>query len=192
MGKKKVVIKNKEINNTKTIPKIITKKKYIYFTKFNVFLILLIIFILYNHYKIEIKKKVEEVAPNIKKPWSRSTKVGLELKNKGYRKKHPIVIIPGSFLLRLIFFIGCVTTKLELWKGKNCTEGLFRDKWWGTSYNLIKGGYEMIKELLTDRFCWLEHMQLNRTTGLDPSGIKLRALEGLGGIDYLVPGKLNL
>ena len=35
--------------------------------------------------------------------------------------------------------------------------------------------------------CWVEHMQLDQTTGLDPEGVMLRAAEGLGAVDYLLP-----
>ncbi len=34
----------------------------------------------------------------------------------------------------------------------------------------------------------MEHMALNSTDGLDPEGIRLRASEGLLGVDYFFPG----
>ena len=40
----------------------------------------------------------------------------------------------------------------------------------------------------TDRACWMQHMRLDRETGLDPSGIKLRAVTGLEAVDWFVPG----
>jgi hypothetical protein len=38
------------------------------------------------------------------------------------------------------------------------------------------------------RQCWVEHMRLNRTTGGDPDGIKLRPAQGLEAVDYIMPG----
>ena len=34
--------------------------------------------------------------------------------------------------------------------------------------------------------CWLEHMSLNETTGLDPDGIKLRVDPSLHSADYVL------
>ena len=41
--------------------------------------------------------------------------------------------------------------------------------------------------IAADTSCWLDHLQLNQTTGLDLPGVKLRASEGLTAIDYLLP-----
>ena len=41
--------------------------------------------------------------------------------------------------------------------------------------------------ILSDARCWVEHMQLNQSTGLDPEGVELRAAEGLPAVDFLVP-----
>lgn len=46
----------------------------------------------------------------------------------------------------------------------------------------------MTQSFMGDKACWLEHMALNSTTGLDPEGVKLRASEGLFGVDYFFPG----
>ena len=46
----------------------------------------------------------------------------------------------------------------------------------------------MIEGILLKAKCWLEHMSLNLTTGLDPEGIKLRSVRGLAGSDYILPG----
>lgn len=46
----------------------------------------------------------------------------------------------------------------------------------------------MAQWLLTDVNCWLEHLALDPDTGLDPPGIKLRAVTGLSGLDYFVQG----
>lgn len=36
--------------------------------------------------------------------------------------------------------------------------------------------------------CWLEHMSLDNETGLDPPGIRVRAVPGLAAADYFAPG----
>ena len=36
--------------------------------------------------------------------------------------------------------------------------------------------------------CWLDHLMLNMTTGMDPDGLKLRAAQGLEAADYVVGG----
>jgi phospholipid:diacylglycerol acyltransferase len=44
----------------------------------------------------------------------------------------------------------------------------------------------MIQNFLADRNCWLQHLKLNATTGLDPEGVKLRAASGFEAADYLI------
>lgn len=36
--------------------------------------------------------------------------------------------------------------------------------------------------------CWLEHLSLDHETGLDPPGIRVRAVPGLVAADYSAPG----
>lgn len=36
--------------------------------------------------------------------------------------------------------------------------------------------------------CWLEHLSLHNETGLDPPGIRVRAVPGLVAADYFAPG----
>ncbi|KAK4741899.1 hypothetical protein SAY87_025487 [Trapa incisa] len=71
-----------------------------------------------------------------------------------------------------------VTGSLELWEGKPCTEGLFRKRLWG-------GGFT---EIFKRPLCWLEHLSLDNETGLDPPGIRVRAVPGLVAADYYSPG----
>ena len=52
----------------------------------------------------------------------------------------------------------------------------------------IWGSISMTRTFMADKACWLEHMALNASTGLDPEGVKLRASEGLLGVDYFFPG----
>jgi phospholipid:diacylglycerol acyltransferase len=46
----------------------------------------------------------------------------------------------------------------------------------------------MARAYFTDRACWMAHMRLDPDTGLDPVGIKLRAVTGLEAVDWFVPG----
>ena len=52
----------------------------------------------------------------------------------------------------------------------------------------IWGSLSMTQSFMGDKQCWMEHMALNSTDGLDPEGIRLRASEGLLGVDYFFPG----
>lgn len=40
---------------------------------------------------------------------------------------------------------------------------------------------------MADKDCWLQLMSLDPVTGLDPEGTRLRAHEGLDGVDFFVP-----
>eukprot|EP00899_Mesostigma_viride_P014063 jgi/Mesvir1/22658/Mv14092-RA.1 len=84
-------------------------------------------------------------------------------------RKHPVVFVPGI-----------ITSGLELWEGKECAKNSFRKHMWGGSI-----GSFMLK-LLVDTNCWKEHIMLDPETGLDPPGIKVRPISGLGAADYFV------
>ncbi|KAF6146779.1 hypothetical protein GIB67_007493 [Kingdonia uniflora] len=92
---------------------------------------------------------------------------GIKLKKEGLTALHPVVLVPGI-----------VTGGLELWEGRPCTEGLFRKRLWG-------GGFS---EIFKRPLCWLEHISLDNETGLDPPGIRVRAVPGLVAADYFTPG----
>ncbi|CAH9072767.1 unnamed protein product [Cuscuta europaea] len=92
---------------------------------------------------------------------------GALLKRDGLTAFHPVVLVPGI-----------VTGGLELWEGRPCAEDLFRKRLWGGTFA------EMFKRPL----CWLEHMCLDNETGLDPPGIRVRAIQGLVAADYFAPG----
>ncbi|EPZ34601.1 Lecithin:cholesterol/phospholipid:diacylglycerol acyltransferase-like protein [Rozella allomycis CSF55] len=94
---------------------------------------------------------------------------GKSLNALGASAKFPVFIIPGI-----------TSSGLELWKGQECAEPYFRKRLWGTT--------SMIRLILTDKQCWLNHMKLNITDGLDPADIKLRAAQGLEAADFLIPG----
>lgn len=92
---------------------------------------------------------------------------GEKLRKEGLRAQHPVVFVPGI-----------VTGGLELWEGHQCAEGLFRKRLWGGTFG------EVYKRPL----CWVEHMSLDNETGLDPCGIRVRAVAGLVAADYFAPG----
>ncbi|XP_065866789.1 putative phospholipid:diacylglycerol acyltransferase 2 isoform X2 [Euphorbia lathyris] len=92
---------------------------------------------------------------------------GVRLKREGLMAQHPVVLVPGI-----------ITGGLELWEGKPCAHGLFRQRLWGGTFT------EMFKRPL----CWLDHLSLDNETGLDPPGIRVRAVPGLVAADYFAPG----
>eukprot|EP00930_Biecheleria_cincta_P098887 TRINITY_DN90541_c0_g1_i1.p1 TRINITY_DN90541_c0_g1~~TRINITY_DN90541_c0_g1_i1.p1 ORF type:complete len:657 (-),score=63.95 TRINITY_DN90541_c0_g1_i1:15-1985(-) len=85
------------------------------------------------------------------------------------RKRHPVVIVPG--------IISC---GLEVWKSKPCLGKFFRRRLWG--------GTDMAGAAISNASCWLEHLALNLTSGLDPDHVRVRAAHGLQAADYFVPG----
>ncbi|KZV42615.1 phospholipid:diacylglycerol acyltransferase 2 [Dorcoceras hygrometricum] len=92
---------------------------------------------------------------------------GERLRRSGTTALHPVVLVPGI-----------VTGGLELWEGRPCSDGLFRKRLWGGSFT----------EVFKRPMCWLEHLSLNNETGLDPPGIRVRAVPGLVEADYFAPG----
>ena len=95
---------------------------------------------------------------------------------QGARPHHPVILIPGF-----------VTSSLELWSGPPCAAPYFRSRFWG--------GVSMTQRVLTQRDCWLQVMALDGETGVDPPPAgnatlptRLRAVEGLAGVDYFMPG----
>ncbi|GAB2263074.1 hypothetical protein Droror1_Dr00004071 [Drosera rotundifolia] len=92
---------------------------------------------------------------------------GERLRGEGVRALHPVVLVPGI-----------VTGGLELWEGRPCAQGLFRKRLWGGSF----------AEIFKRPRCWLEHLSLDNETGLDPPGIRVRAVPGLVAADYFAPG----
>ncbi|XP_015873505.3 putative phospholipid:diacylglycerol acyltransferase 2 [Ziziphus jujuba] len=92
---------------------------------------------------------------------------GARLRREGLAALHPVVLVPGI-----------VTGGLELWEGRSCADGLFRKRLWGGSFT----------EIFKRPLCWLEHLSLDNETGLDPPGIRVRAVPGLVAADYFAPG----
>ena len=46
----------------------------------------------------------------------------------------------------------------------------------------------MLRTLLMDKECWIEHLRLDILTGRDPEGIRMRAAQGLEAADFILPG----
>ncbi|KAF2300666.1 hypothetical protein GH714_015064 [Hevea brasiliensis] len=113
---------------------------------------------------------------------------GTRLKREGLTAQHPVVLVPGF-----------ITGGLELWEGKPCAEGLFRKRLWGGSFSemlkseivfhfrlniIFDGNYINFLMLAT----LLDHLILHNETGLDPPGVRVRAVQGLAAADYFAPG----
>ncbi|KAJ1808440.1 phospholipid:diacylglycerol acyltransferase, partial [Coemansia sp. RSA 2598] len=90
-------------------------------------------------------------------------------KEEGLKKKHNVILVPGI-----------ISSGLESWSTADCSRPYFRQRLWGTS--------TMFKAILLDKECWVKHMMLDKKTGLDPPGIKLRAAKGLDAADYFITG----
>ena len=62
---------------------------------------------------------------------------------------------------------GVISTGLESWGpplGDCPSIGHFRKRLWGSFY--------MLRTMVLDKTCWLRHIMLDTTTGLDPPNIK--------------------
>ena len=94
---------------------------------------------------------------------------GRTMRRKGATAKYPIILIPGV-----------ISTGLEVWQGRACAEPYFRQRLWGT--------LTMLRMMILDKECWLEHMRLDEQTGGDPEGIRVRAAQGLEAADFMFPG----
>ncbi|KAH0543296.1 hypothetical protein FGG08_002359 [Glutinoglossum americanum] len=98
-----------------------------------------------------------------------SFSVGLHLYSQGFRAHHPVVMIPGV-----------ISTGLESWGTENKSRLYFRKRLWGS--------WTMMRALVMDRESWKRHIVLDKHTGLDPPGIKLRAAQGFDAADFFVTG----
>ncbi|KAJ2724491.1 phospholipid:diacylglycerol acyltransferase [Coemansia sp. Benny D115] len=88
---------------------------------------------------------------------------------EGLERRHNVILVPGI-----------ISSGLESWSTASCSRPYFRQRLWGTS--------TMFKAILLDKECWVQHMMLDKKTGLDPPGIKLRAAKGLDAADYFITG----
>ncbi|CAF1626719.1 unnamed protein product, partial [Didymodactylos carnosus] len=92
-----------------------------------------------------------------------------EIMAKYRRPSMPVIIVPGI-----------ISTALEMWNGKKCTKGRFRQRFWTS--------IQMVTTFGSDHLCWLEHLSLNITNWEDPIAIKLRPVLGMSAADYVFPG----
>ncbi|KAL3475011.1 Lecithin:cholesterol acyltransferase-domain-containing protein [Aspergillus californicus] len=95
--------------------------------------------------------------------------VGLLLQEQGVEAKHPIVMIPGV-----------ISTGLESWGTDAASRMYFRRRLWGS--------WSMMRALVMDKAEWKNHIMLDKKTGLDPPGIKLRAAQGFDATDFFITG----
>ena len=100
---------------------------------------------------------------------SEGTRPGVEAREEGIRRHFPVILIPGI-----------ISTALEVWEGEPCAASHFRQRLWGSSL--------MLRSILLDTRCWIRHMTLDSSTGMDPPGIKLRSSSGLEAADYIIGG----
>ena len=83
-----------------------------------------------------------------------------------------------------VFIPGYITSGLEVWESLPCAKAKFRERIWGTA--------SMVKLLITDAKCWVQHMLLAPVNDgkavhyTDPAGVRIRAATGLGAADYLI------
>ncbi|KAJ5648306.1 hypothetical protein N7490_004678 [Penicillium lividum] len=95
--------------------------------------------------------------------------IGLHLQAQGVQAKHPVVMIPGV-----------ISTGLESWGTGDSSRQYFRRRLWGS--------WSMMRALVMDKAEWKNHVMLDRETGLDPPGIKLRAAQGFDATDFFITG----
>ena len=118
---------------------------------------------------LQLQQLLDFTPANTSKIYGNIDRPGLELAAQGFTPKHPVIMIPGI-----------VTTGLELWQGEPCAKKYFRQRMWGTM--------TMVQNMLLNTRCWLQHMALNGSTGLDPHGIKLRSAQGFEAADFVLGG----
>ncbi|KAL4873385.1 hypothetical protein BDV12DRAFT_159889 [Aspergillus spectabilis] len=95
--------------------------------------------------------------------------VGLHLRAQGIEAKHPIIMVPGV-----------ISTGLESWGTSPTSLTYFRRRLWGS--------WSMMRALVMDKAEWKNHIMLDKVTGLDPPGIKLRAAQGFDATDFFITG----
>ncbi|KAJ9297789.1 hypothetical protein DTO271G3_4010 [Paecilomyces variotii] len=98
-----------------------------------------------------------------------SFSVGLQLQAQGIRAKHPVIMVPGV-----------ISTGLESWGTNDESRQYFRKRLWGS--------WSMMRALVMDKAGWKNHIMLDKETGLDPPGIKLRAAQGFDATDFFITG----
>ncbi|EXJ84933.1 phospholipid:diacylglycerol acyltransferase [Capronia epimyces CBS 606.96] len=95
--------------------------------------------------------------------------VGLHLQSQGISAQHPVIMVPGV-----------ISTGLESWSTGEKSRQYFRKRLWGS--------WSMMRALVLDQPLWKKHIMLDKETGLDPPGIKLRAAQGFDATDFFITG----
>ncbi|KAF2244707.1 phospholipid:diacylglycerol acyltransferas-like protein [Trematosphaeria pertusa] len=95
--------------------------------------------------------------------------VGLHAQSQGIHASHPVIMIPGV-----------ISTGLESWGTEQASRQYFRKRLWGS--------WTMMRALVLDKAGWKKHIMLDKRTGLDPPGIKLRAAQGFDATDFFITG----
>ncbi|KAL2399807.1 Phospholipid:diacylglycerol acyltransferase [Exophiala dermatitidis] len=95
--------------------------------------------------------------------------VGLALQAQGITAHHPVIMVPGV-----------ISTGLESWSTGEKSRQYFRKRLWGS--------WSMMRALVLDQALWKTHIMLDKETGLDPPGIKLRAAQGFDATDFFITG----
>lgn len=98
-----------------------------------------------------------------------SFSVGLHLQSQGVKAHHPVIMIPGV-----------ISTGLESWSTDQASRPYFRKRLWGS--------WSMMRALVLDQAAWKRHIMLDKETGLDPPGVKLRAAQGFDATDFFITG----
>lgn len=75
---------------------------------------------------------------------------------------------------------GVISTGLESWGTEENSRPYFRKRLWGS--------WTMMRALVLDKPGWKRHIMLDKETGLDPPGIKLRAAQGFDATDFFITG----
>lgn len=101
-------------------------------------------------------------------------KIGFMLRDRdNITANHPVIMVPGV-----------ISTGLESWSLKGSpecpTKPYFRKRLWGS--------WHMLRAMLLDKNCWLQHLMLDPVTGLDPANFKIRAAQGMEAADFFVAG----
>ncbi|KAL1881365.1 hypothetical protein VTK73DRAFT_4372 [Phialemonium thermophilum] len=95
--------------------------------------------------------------------------VGLKVKSEGMSANHTVIMVPGV-----------ISTGLESWGTSEMSRPYFRKRLWGS--------WSMMRALVMDKEIWKKHIMLDKETGMDPPGIKLRAAQGFDATDFFITG----
>jgi phospholipid:diacylglycerol acyltransferase len=93
----------------------------------------------------------------------------MHARKQGIRAAHPVIMIPGV-----------ISTGLESWSTEEGARQYFRKRLWGS--------WTMMRALVLDKAGWKKHIMLDKETGLDPPGVKLRAAQGFDAADFFITG----